>query len=80
MVQVEVVLVRVINMRKGYWYLSGFESYGLKYRAIAFVAKILYLFHLISDEDCKRLADVMINSWLVEQAKKHNLRIDRVEY
>jgi len=66
-------------MRKGYWYLSGFRGLGLKYWLLATVAKIFYTLHLISDEDCKRYANMLINSWLIEKAEEKGLRVKFVD-
>jgi len=66
-------------MRKGYWYLSGFRQYGLKYWLLATIAKIFYALHLIGDEDCKRYANALINNWLIEKAEEKGLRVKIVE-
>ena len=63
------------GVRKGYWYLSGFESYGLRFRLMALFAKVLYVLRLISDEDCKYVANMMVNTWLLKQAKDKGLNV-----
>jgi len=66
-------------MRKGYWYLSGFQEYGFKYRAVAFIGKVLYALRLIGDEECKRLGSTLVNAWLVEQAERSGFKVQKID-
>ena len=67
-------------MRKGYWYLSGFRKYGLKYWVLASIAKVLYTLRLISDEDCKRYGNALITDWITKQAEKKGLKAKKVSF